>query len=74
MEKGCKANIKVILLFLLVLSLYSSLIVAMYDPKLGESLEMFKESMPGVFEVIWNEQPWFNINRIHSQIIYMGLS
>lgn len=36
-KRECKANIKVILLFLLVLSLYSSLIVAMYDPKLGES-------------------------------------
>lgn len=69
-KREFKANIKVILLFLLVLSLYSSLIVAMYDPKLGQSLEMFKESMPGVFEAFGMSNPGSTLIEFIANYLY----
>lgn len=38
-----------ILLFTAVITLYSTVIIAMYDPKLGASLNMMAESMPELF-------------------------
>lgn len=44
-----KANWKIFLLFLILVSMYGAIIVAMYDPKLGESLQLMAESMPELF-------------------------
>lgn len=48
-KREIKANWKIALLFLAVISLYGSVIVAMYDPLLGASLQMMAESMPEIF-------------------------
>lgn len=48
-KKEFKSNLKILCLFLVIISLYSSIIVAMYDPKLGKSLQMMAESMPELF-------------------------
>ncbi len=48
-KKEWKANYKIFIIFLLVLTLYSSIIVAMFDPKLGESLNAMKDAMPQIF-------------------------
>ncbi|NBK96631.1 MAG: ABC transporter permease [Erysipelotrichia bacterium] len=48
-KKEIKANYKIMLLFLAIVSLYSSVVVAMFDPKLGKSLEMMAQSMPELF-------------------------
>lgn len=48
-KKELKSNYKILFLFLAILTLYGSVIVAMYDPKLGESLNMMAESMPELF-------------------------
>lgn len=47
--KECKSNYKLLLIFMAVLTMYGSMIVAMFDPKLGDSLAMMAERMPEIF-------------------------
>ena len=49
LRRELRANYKMILLFLAVITLYSTVIIAMYDPKLGASLDLMAESMPELF-------------------------
>ena len=49
LKREAKANYKLLLIFMGVLTLYASMIIAMFDPKLGESLALMAESMPGIF-------------------------
>lgn len=44
-----RGHVKLGIVFLAVMSLYGGMITAMFDPKLGESLEMMAESMPQLF-------------------------
>ncbi|ABX42007.1 ABC transporter permease subunit [Lachnoclostridium phytofermentans] len=44
-----KSNYKIMLIFLAVLTMYGSMVIAMFDPKLGESLQSMAESMPQIF-------------------------
>ncbi|MEG1496778.1 MAG: ABC transporter permease subunit [Clostridiales bacterium] len=48
-KKEIKANYKLFLIFIGVLSMYAGMIVAMFDPKLGESLDLMAKSMPQLF-------------------------
>ena len=65
-----KANWKVLLIFIGVISLYGSVIVAMYDPKLGESLNMMAESMPGLFEAFGMSNPGANLLEFVGNYLY----
>lgn len=56
-KKEWKANYKIFLIFIAVLTLYTSVIVAMFDPKLGESLNAMKESMPQIFAAFGMTDP-----------------
>lgn len=49
LKKEFKSNYKIVLLFLAIVSMYGSIVVAMYDPKLGSSLELMAQSMPEIF-------------------------
>lgn len=49
LKREIKASYKMLLIFLAVLAMYAAMIVAMYDPKLGESLNMMAASMPEIF-------------------------
>lgn len=49
LKKEYKSNYKIVLLFLFIITFYSSFIVAMFDPKLGESLELMAKNMPEIF-------------------------
>ena len=40
LKKEFKANLLILIIFMALLSMYSVIIVAMYDPKLGESMNM----------------------------------
>lgn len=46
LAKEIKSNCKVFLIFLAVLAMYISIIVSMFDPKIGETLKQFEEAMP----------------------------
>lgn len=48
-KKEMKSNVKIFLIFAAIVTLYGSVIVAMYDPKLGESLNMMATAMPELF-------------------------
>lgn len=56
-KKEWKANYKIFLIFIAILTLYTSVIVAMFDPKLGESLNAMKESMPQIFAAFGMTDP-----------------
>lgn len=49
LKKEIKSNWVLLVIFMAVLSMYASMIIMMFDPKLGESLKMMSESMPDVF-------------------------
>ncbi|MEG1458597.1 MAG: ABC transporter permease subunit [Acetivibrio sp.] len=48
-KKEWKSNYKILLLFMAVLTMYAWMIISMFDPKLGESLEEMAASMPQLF-------------------------
>ena len=49
LKKEIRSNWVLLVIFLGVLSLYSVMITMMFDPKLGDSLNMMAESMPQMF-------------------------
>lgn len=49
LKKEIKSNWILLVIFLAVLSVYGSMITMMFDPKLGDSLNMMAESMPELF-------------------------
>ena len=55
--KEIKANYKIFIIFALIISMYGSIIVAMYDPELGKSLNMMAESMPQLFAAFGMQNP-----------------
>lgn len=56
-KRELKANYKIVIIFLAILTMYSTMIVAMFDPKLGESLNLMLESMPDVFSAFGMSKP-----------------
>lgn len=56
-KRECKANMKILLLFLAVLTMYCGVILMMYDPELGKSLNMMAESMPDLFAAFGMSNP-----------------
>lgn len=48
-KKETKSNTILLLIFLAVLGMYSVMIIAMFDPKLGDSLRAMAQSMPQIF-------------------------
>lgn len=49
LKKEIKSNYKIIILFLLLISMYCSIIVFMFDPSLGNVLNVMKDTMPELF-------------------------
>lgn len=49
LKKEIKSNWVLLVIFMIVLSMYASMITMMFDPKLGDSLKMMAESMPDIF-------------------------
>ena len=47
-KQGVRSHYKILILFLLILSMYFSVIVTMFDPALGQLLNQMVESMPQV--------------------------
>lgn len=56
-KKEMKSQMKIILLFLIIISIYSTVIVMMYDPQLGESLHLMAQSMPELFAAFGMQDP-----------------
>lgn len=48
-SKEFKANLKLFIIFWAVLAVYAGMIVAMFDPKLGDSLNLMAQGMPQLF-------------------------
>lgn len=48
-QKEIKSNWILLVIFLAVLSVYGSMIVMMFDPKMGDSLRLMADSMPDLF-------------------------
>lgn len=56
-KREFKSNYKIALIFLAIISMYCSMIIAMFDPKLGESLKMMADSMPQLFSAFGMAAP-----------------
>lgn len=56
-KKEWKSNYKILLIFAAVLTMYTSMIVMMFDPKLGDSLNLMMESMPQLFAAFGMASP-----------------
>ena len=69
-KKEWKTNYKIFLLFIAVLTLYTSVIVAMFDPKLGESLNAMKESMPQIFAAFGMTDPGLSMLDFLTNYLY----
>ena len=49
LKKEFKSNLKILLIFAAVLTMYGAIIISMFDPKLVDSLNSMVESMPQMF-------------------------
>ncbi len=54
LKRGLKENWKMLLVFAAKLTMYFSVIIYRFDPKLGSILEQFAQAMPRIDEAIWN--------------------
>ena len=70
LKKEIKSNYKILLIFIGVLTLYSSMIISMFDPKLGESLKQMAESMPGLFSAFKMSDPGSTMIEFISNYLY----
>lgn len=75
-KKELKANYKILFLFMAILTLYSSIIVMMYDPALNQSINMMAKSMPELFAAFSMIDPGvtlldFIINYLYGFILIM---
>lgn len=70
LKKEIKSNYKILFIFIGVLTLYSSMIISMFDPKLGESLKQMAESMPGLFSAFKMSDPGSTMIEFISNYLY----
>lgn len=47
-----KSNYKILIIFCLILTMYITIMIGMYDPKLGNALETFSKSMPEIMAMV----------------------
>ncbi len=57
LKREIKSNYKILLLFMGIVTLYSSIITAMYDPEVGSGINAMAESMPEFFAAFGMENP-----------------
>ncbi len=72
-KHGAKSSFKLVLIFLAILTLYSSIIVTMYDPDLSASLEALMEAMPDMFEALNMDQTGNTLLEFVSNYLYSFL-
>lgn len=56
-KREIKSNYKILLLFMGIVTLYSGIITAMYDPEVGTGINAMAESMPEFFAAFGMENP-----------------
>lgn len=69
-KREVKGNYKLLIIFLAIITMYSSMIVAMFDPKLGESLELMAQSMPQLFSAFGMSKPATTLIGFISNYLY----
>ena len=70
LKKEFKANLLILIIFMALLSMYSVIIVAMYDPKLGESMNMLAKSMPEIFSAFGMSNPGTTLLDLITNCLY----
>ncbi|MFR7591938.1 MAG: ABC transporter permease subunit [Longibaculum sp.] len=69
-KREWKSNYKIFLIFMAIMTLYESIIVAMYDPELGKSLNMMAESMPQLFAAFGMMDPGLTLLDFLTNYLY----
>ena len=69
-RREVRAHWVLALVFAAVMTLYGSMIVSMFDPKLGESLAMMAESMPQIFAAFNMTDPGATLTEFLANYLY----
>lgn len=67
---GIKSSYRLLLIFLAVLTIYSAMIVTMFDPRLGESLDLMAQSMPEIFAAFGMKDAGATLTEFISNYLY----
>lgn len=70
LKKEIKSNYIFILIFAAIITLYSTIIVTMYDPKMEDSLTIMAKSMPEVFEAFGMDDPGSSLIEFIANYLY----
>ncbi len=50
-QREFKSNLNILIIFMAILSMYGIILISMFDPKLGDSLNIMAQSMPEMFKL-----------------------
>ena len=70
LKKELRANGPLAAIFLGVVTLYGSMITSMFDPKLGDSLNIMMESMPELFAAFGMSNPGASLTQFLANYLY----
>ncbi len=51
-KRSFKTSASLLVIFIAILTLYASVMITMFDPEMGEGLEMIMQTMPEIFEAL----------------------
>ncbi len=69
-KQGIKTNFKLFLVFIAILTLYTTMVISMFDPKLAETLEEFFRIMPDVMSMMGMNGDVTNLNSFIVTYLY----
>ena len=69
-KQGIKSTYKIQIIFMLVLSMYISIIIAMFDPSMGNALEEFTKSMPEIMALFGMDKMSTELTGFLSSYLY----
>ena len=69
-KREVKSNYKIIIIFLSLITMYALVIIGMFDPKLGESLNLMADSMPGLFAAFGMSYPGNTLTEFLANYLY----
>lgn len=69
-KQGIKSVYKTMIIFMVILSMYISVMISMFDPKLGSALEEFSKTMPELMAMIGMNSSTGELTQFLSNYLY----
>ena len=70
LKKEFKSNYKILLIFIAVLTMYEVIIVSMFNPELGETLDAFAKAMPEIMSAFGMANTGSTLTEFLSNYLY----